>query len=53
MNDKCPSCQSPDPAWHPAVQSGGEVCLCHDAWHKPTADEIRARERECNSGSGS
>jgi len=34
--NKCPTCQSPNPKHHPAVQWGGEVHLCRDQWHKPT-----------------
>lgn len=30
---RCPSCDSPDPKRHPAMQHGGEVQLCFDAWH--------------------
>lgn len=43
-NARCPRCRSPDPARHPAMQSEGEVQLCEDDWHKPTANEIRERE---------
>lgn len=32
---KCPTCASPDPARHPAVQYGGEVSICKDAFHTP------------------
>jgi hypothetical protein len=43
MNE-CPTCGSPYPHHHPAVQHEGEVHLCYDPWHKPTAQEILARE---------
>ena len=35
--DRCPLCDSPDPARHPAVQSEGEVSLCPNPWHTPTS----------------
>lgn len=41
---KCPSCESRNPAHHPATSIGGEVSLCNDPWHQPTAAEIRAKE---------
>lgn len=44
MKRECPTCGGTNPAWHPAVQSGGEVHLCEDGWHKPTAAEIRERD---------
>ena len=43
---KCPTCESPDQKRHPAVQFEGEVQLCRDVWHRPTADEIEAAERK-------
>lgn len=30
---ECPTCASPRPFLHPAVQEGGEVQPCPDAWH--------------------
>jgi hypothetical protein len=40
---RCPTCDSHNPAIHPAVQLGGEVQYCSDPWHgehaaKPTPD---------------
>jgi hypothetical protein len=39
--EKCPTCSSPDPARHPAVQFEGEVQLCENDWHVPSASKIR------------
>lgn len=36
-SDRCPSCSSPSPRLHPAVQHEGEVRLCRDPWHEPIA----------------
>jgi hypothetical protein len=44
IEPQCPTCACTDPTHHPAVQEGGEVQLCENAWHQPTAAEIRARE---------
>lgn len=41
---ECPSCGSTNPRHHPATSIGGEVSLCHNNWHSPTAAEIRAKE---------
>lgn len=30
---KCPTCDSPAPHLHPAMQHEGEVQPCKDAWH--------------------
>lgn len=30
---KCPTCQSPSPERHPAMQFEGEVQPCRDLWH--------------------
>lgn len=38
----CPTCGSPDPQRHPAVQWEGEVQLCRDAWHAPYTSMIDA-----------
>lgn len=31
--NRCPTCDSTAPHLHPAVQQGGEVEICKDAWH--------------------
>lgn len=36
--DECPTCGSPDPKRHPAVQYGGEVSPCSDAFHALTGE---------------
>lgn len=36
---KCPTCDSPSPHLHPAVQHEGEVQLCHDAFHQRVTPE--------------
>lgn len=38
--NRCPSCNSPDPKRHPATQYEGEVWLCPDPYHQPSAAEI-------------
>lgn len=30
----CPTCHSPSPTLHPAMQYEGEVQRCRDDWHK-------------------
>jgi hypothetical protein len=45
---KCPRCNSPKPKLHPAVQVGGEVQICPDAFHDakaPTMDAVEAVAR--------
>lgn len=32
--DHCPTCDSPEPRLHPAVQFEGEVQECRNEWHK-------------------
>ncbi len=39
-NKKCPTCDSPDPARHPAMQYGGEVQVCKDPWHAPLDNPV-------------
>ncbi len=31
--ERCPTCDSPKPELHPAMQFEGEVQPCRDAWH--------------------
>jgi hypothetical protein len=42
LDEHCPSCDSPDPARHPAMQLEGEVQPCGDPWHDPLPPEIAA-----------
>lgn len=38
QSNRCPRCDSPDPARHPAMQAdGGEVQVCLHPWHTPIA----------------
>jgi len=48
MNEtKCPTCQSTAPHLHPAMQCGGEVELCHDAFHlRVTPESTKAKVAE-------
>ena len=32
-SERCPTCDSPSPELHPAVQHEGEVEICKDQWH--------------------
>lgn len=41
---RCPTCNSPSPELHPAVQWEGEVQICHDDWH--LAGLIAAKRKE-------
>lgn len=34
--NRCPTCNSPNPHLHPAVQHEGETQLCLDPWHATT-----------------
>ena len=33
--NRCPTCNSPSPGMHPAVQWEGEVEICIDSFHEP------------------
>lgn len=37
--EHCPTCHSPKPNLHPAVQSEGEVSPCADAFHRRVTPE--------------
>jgi hypothetical protein len=41
----CPTCDSPSPERHPAVQFGGEVEICSDPWHHQAFVHIGTRLR--------
>lgn len=43
--ERCPTCDSPRPHLHPAVQYEGEVQLCRDAWHGVFNKPIEAARR--------
>jgi len=40
--EECPTCGSPKPEHHPAMQAGGEVHLCRNTWHLSTEAGRRA-----------
>jgi flavin-dependent thymidylate synthase len=49
----CPTCESPDPAQHPATQpDGGEVNLCRDEWHNADARTFELRLKAAMSAKG-
>ena len=39
--ERCPTCESPDPKLHPAMQWEGEVQPCRGEWHSPIAEHTR------------
>lgn len=48
--ERCPTCTSPSPHMHPAVQYGGEVELCTDEFHlKPTNQNTPERIASVNA----
>ena len=43
----CPTCESPQPHLHPAMQSEGEVQPCKDLWHTDARREPVMRYEPC------
>lgn len=44
--ENCPTCDSPAPHLHPAIQAEGEVHVCPDGFHKQdTPENYRHLER--------
>lgn len=41
MKNRCPTCNSPAPHLHPAVQFEGEVHVCTDAFHLAPTNQNR------------
>lgn len=48
---RCPSCDSPAPHLHPAMQFEGEVQPCSNPWHEQRTPENNKKERR-GTGSG-
>lgn len=46
MADKCPTCHSPAPHLHPAVQHEGEVEICTDDFHLRDTPQNKPEYRE-------
>lgn len=50
----CPTCDSPDPKLHPAMQWEGEVQPCDDMWHRigVRIQELRQKQRRTKAEEG-
>jgi hypothetical protein len=47
----CPTCASPDPRKHPAMQAdGGEVQPCRDRFHEPKTPELDKQRQAIADG---